>query len=63
MQDDLPGHLALADDINQEHTIDTGIQNPIASCEIYSALLKAMNGKAAGVDGIPIEALRNKTAV
>ena len=39
------------------------MQNPITSCEIYSVLLHAKNGKAVGVDGIPIEALRNQTAV
>ena len=63
MQDKLPDHLPLAADINIEHVIDTDMQNPITSCEIYSALLHAKNGKAVGVDGIPIEALRNQTAV
>ena len=56
-------HLTLAADINNEHAIETGMQNPIRSCEIYSVLLHAKNGKAVGVDGIPIEALRNQTAV
>ena len=63
VQDELPDHLTLAADINNEHAIDTGMQNPITSCEIYSALLHAKNGKTVGVDGISIETLRNQTAV
>ena len=61
--DELHDHLTLAADINHEHAIDTGMQNPNTSCEIYSALLHAKNGKAVGVDGIPIETLCNQTAV
>ena len=37
-QDELPNHLTLAADINNEHAIDTGMQNPITSCEIYTLL-------------------------
>ena len=59
VQDELPDHLTLAADIHNEHATDTVMQIPITSCEIYFVLLHAKNG----VDGIPIEALRNQTAV
>ena len=55
--------MTLAADINNEHVIDTGMQNPITSCVIYSVLLHAKNGRVVSVDGNPIEALRNQTAV
>ena len=38
VQDELPHHLTLAADINNEHAIDTGMQNPITYILLYYML-------------------------
>lgn len=53
----LPGH------IHGIATTDTGYNNPIGFDEIWAALARAKNGKATGYDQLPVEVLRNRTAV
>ena len=44
-------------------TINTGMERPIEAHEVRLALARAKDGKASGFDSIPVEVLRNNTAI
>ena len=49
--------------LRNQNTVNTGMNSPITIIDIYSALSHSKNGKAIGVDGIPVEVLRNRFAI
>ncbi len=56
-------NVADHEQCQQHGLIDTGITLPITHREVQLALNRDKNGEAYGCDGIPVEVLRNDTAV